>query len=100
MELVLSDSDVRRIAQQVLVLAKEDKEFVKQLIPQPARDTRISTWVGMAELQEKTGWGRSKLESWRKQGKFQYRQDVPGGKYTYNLEDVNRFLRTSGISRK
>ena len=38
--------------------------------------------------------GRTKLEEWRDQGKFQFQQSGKGGKYLYNLEDVQRFCRT------
>lgn len=52
------------------------------------------TWVPIKQLQEATGWGRTKLEEWRDQGKFQFQQSGKGGKYLYNLEDVQRFCRS------
>ncbi len=58
------------------------------------RTSRQITWVSIKELQASTGWGRTKLEEWRDQGKFQYQQSGKGGKYLYNLEDVQRFCRS------
>lgn len=58
------------------------------------RMSRQITWVSIKELQCATGWGRTKLEEWRDQGKFQYQQSGKGGKYLYNLEDVLRFCRS------
>lgn len=58
------------------------------------RMSRQITWVSIKELQGATGWGRTKLEEWRDQGKFQYQQSGKGGKYLYNLEDVLRFCRS------
>ena len=34
------------------------------------RQSRQITWVPIKQLQEATGWGRTKLEEWRDQGKF------------------------------
>lgn len=56
--------------------------------------SRQITWVSIKELQASTGWGRTKLEEWRDQGKFQFQQSGKGGKYLYNLEDVQRFCRS------
>lgn len=58
------------------------------------KSSRYTTWVPIKKLQEETGWGRTKLEEWRDQGKFQYQQSGKGGKYLYNLEDVQRFCRS------
>ena len=58
------------------------------------RTSRQITWVSIKELQASTGWGRTKLEEWRDQGKFQFQQSGKGGKYLYNLEDVQRFCRS------
>lgn len=58
------------------------------------RASRQITWVSIKALQKATGWGRTKLEEWRDQGKFQFQQSGKGGKYLYNLEDVQRFCRS------
>ena len=58
------------------------------------RQSRQITWVPIKQLQEATGWGRTKLEEWRDQGKFQFQQSGKGGKYLYNLEDAQRFCRS------
>ncbi len=67
---------------------------VKALNEAKRKSSRYTTWVPIKKLQEKTGWGRTKLEEWRDQGKFQYQQSGKGGKYLYNLEDVQRFCRS------
>lgn len=53
-------------------------------------------WVGIDELQQITGWGRTTLENWRNQGKFMSMRKTPNGKVLYNLPDVQRFLRQQG----
>lgn len=67
---------------------------VKALNEAKRKSSRYTTWVPIKKLQEETGWGRTKLEEWRDQGKFQYQQSGKGGKYLYNLEDVQRFCRS------
>lgn len=67
---------------------------IKALEEAKRRTSRQITWVSIKELQASTGWGRTKLEEWRDQGKFQCQQSGKGGKYLYNLEDVQRFCRT------
>lgn len=67
---------------------------LKALNEAKRRSFRYTTWVPIKKLQEETGWGRTKLEEWRDQGKFQYQQSGKGGKYLYNLEDVQRFCRS------
>ena len=67
---------------------------VKALNEAKRKSSRYTTWVPIKKLQEETGWGRTKLEEWRDQGKFQYQQSGKGGKYLYNLEDVKRFCRS------
>ena len=67
---------------------------LKALNEEKRRSSRYTTWVPIKKLQEETGWGRTKLEEWRDQGKFQYQQSGKGGKYLYNLEDVQRFCRS------
>ena len=67
---------------------------IKALEEAERRTSRQITWVSIKELQASTGWGRTKLEEWRDQGKFQFQQSGKGGKYLYNLEDVQRFCRT------
>lgn len=67
---------------------------IKAMEEAKRRTNRQITWVSIKELQASTGWGRTKLEEWRDQGKFQFQQSGKGGKYLYNLEDVQRFCRT------
>ena len=67
---------------------------LKALNEAKRKSSRHATWVPIKKLQEETGWGRTKLEEWRDQGKFQYQQSGKGGKYLYNLEDVQRFCRS------
>lgn len=67
---------------------------IKALNEAKRKSSRYTTWVPIKKLQEETGWGRTKLEEWRDQGKFQYQQSGKGGKYLYNLEDVQRFCRS------
>ena len=67
---------------------------IKAMEEAKRRSSRHITWVPIKQLQEATGWGRTKLEEWRDQGKFQFQQSGKGGKYLYNLEDVQRFCRT------
>ena len=58
---------------------------LKALNEAKRKSSRHTTWVPIKKLQEETGWGRTKLEEWRDQGKFQYQQSGKGGKYLYNL---------------
>lgn len=67
---------------------------IKALEEAKRRTSRQITWVSIKELQASTGWGRTKLEEWRDQGKFQFQRSGKGGKYLYNLEDVQRFCRS------
>ena len=66
---------------------------IKAMEEAKRRSSRHTTWVPIKQLQEATRWGRTKLEEWRDQGKFQFQQSGKGGKYLYNLEDVQRFCR-------
>ncbi len=76
-------------------LLSELVELSKQAHAEAQRQqSRETKWVSMAELQEKTGWGRTSLETWRDQKKFRYMQKTKGGKYLYDLEDVQRFCRS------
>ena len=67
---------------------------IKAMEEAKRRTNRQITWVSIKELQASTGWGRTKLEEGRDQGKFQFQQSGKGGKYLYNLEDVQRFCRS------
>ena len=67
---------------------------IKAMEEAQRRASRQITWVSIKALQKATGWGRTKLEEWRDQGKFQFQQSGKGGKYLYNLEDAQRFCRT------
>ncbi|MGT2800958.1 hypothetical protein Javan290_0053 [Streptococcus phage Javan290] len=75
-------------------LFREFVELHKEAYRQAKKEVSHETvWVTIDELQKKTGWGRSTLENWRDQKKFRYMQKTKGGKYLYDLADVNRFLR-------
>lgn len=67
---------------------------IKAMEEAQRRASKQITWVPIKALQDATGWGRTKLEEWRDQGKFQFQQSGKGGKYLYNLEDALRFCRT------
>ena len=67
---------------------------IKAMEEAQRRASKQITWVSIKALQKATGWGRTKLEEWRDQGKFQFQQSGKGGKYLYNLEDALRFCRT------
>ncbi|CRU22424.1 phage protein [Streptococcus equi subsp. equi] len=56
-------------------------------------------WVTMKRLEKETGWGRTKLTEWRNQGKFNFKRSSENGKVLYDLADVNRFLRISGLKK-
>ena len=43
---------------------------IKAMEEAKRRTSRQITWVSIKELQASTGWGRTKLEEWRDQGKF------------------------------
>lgn len=77
-------------AQLLSELVELNKQALAEAQRQQSRETK---WVSIAELQEKTGWGRTSLEAWRDQKKFRYMQKTKGGKYLYDLDDVQRFLR-------
>ena len=69
-------------------LVKLNVEALKEAKRQVSR--RISM-VPIKEVMEATGWGRKRIEDFRDQGKFSYQQNVKGGKYLYDLNDVLRF---------
>ena len=71
----------------VLELFGEDfkNELLEELV------SRGTTWASIKHVQEKTGWGRKKIEDFRDAGKFRYQQNAKGGKYLYDLNDVLRF---------
>ena len=54
---------------------------IKAMEEAQRRASRQITWVPIKALQEATGWGRTKLEEWRDQGKFQFQQLL----FIYNL---------------
>ena len=43
---------------------------IKAMEEAKRRSNRHITWVPIKQLQEATGWGRTKLEEWRDQGNF------------------------------
>ena len=53
--------------------------------------SRQISMVPIKDVMEVTGWGRKRIEDFRDQGKFSYQQNVKGGKYLYDLNDVLRF---------
>lgn len=83
-----NDNYVNKLFEELVSLNIKAMEEAKR------RMSKQSTWVSIKELQKSTGWGRTKLEEWRDQGKFQFQQSGKGGKYLYNLEDVQRFCRS------
>ena len=64
---------------------------VKAMTEAKLRVARGTNWVSIKGVQEKTGWGRKKIEDFRDAGKFRYHQNAKGGKYLYDLNDVLRF---------
>ncbi|MFS9035448.1 hypothetical protein [Streptococcus australis] len=83
-----NDNYINKLFEELVSLNIKAMEEAKR------RMSKQSTWVSIKELQKSTGWGRTKLEEWRDQGKFQFQQSGKGGKYLYNLEDVQRFCRS------
>lgn len=83
-----NDNYINKLFEELVYLNIKAMEEAKR------RMSKQSTWVSIKELQKSTGWGRTKLEEWRDQGKFQFQQSGKGGKYLYNLEDVQRFCRS------
>ncbi|MCK1228468.1 MerR family transcriptional regulator [Streptococcus uberis] len=77
-------------------LIELNKEALK--IAQNSNSKTID-WVNMKQLEEKTGWGRTKLTEWRDQGKFNFTRSSINGKVLYDLSDVNRFLRINGLTK-
>ncbi|OHX26788.1 hypothetical protein BKX95_08475 [Streptococcus iniae] len=76
------------------VITISRSELKALIAEEVAIQRRQVDWVSIKELQTITGWGRTTLENWRDQGKFRYLQKAKGGKYTYDLQDVQRFLRS------
>ncbi|QBX17945.1 helix-turn-helix domain-containing protein [Streptococcus parauberis] len=76
------------------VITISRSELKALIAEEVAIQRRQVDWISIKELQTITGWGRTTLENWRDQGKFRYHQKVKGGKYTYDLQDVQRFLRS------
>lgn len=52
---------------------------IKAMEEAQKRVSKQITWVPIKALQEATGWGRTKLEEWRDQGKFQFQQSGRAG---------------------
>jgi hypothetical protein len=69
-------------------LVKLNVEALKEAKRQVSRQISM---VPIKEVMEATGWGRKRIEDFRDQGKFSYQQNVKGGKYLYDLNDVLRF---------
>lgn len=63
------------------------------------KNSKSIEWITMKQLEKETGWGRTKLTEWRDQGKFNFKRSSENGKVLYDLADVNRFLRTSGLRK-
>lgn len=71
-------------------LVKLNVEALKEAKRQVSRQNSM---VPIKEVMLATGWGRKRIEDFRDQGKFSYQQNVKGGKYLYDLNDVLRFQR-------
>lgn len=69
-------------------LVKLNIEALKEAKRQVSRQISM---VPIKEVMQATGWGRKRIEDFRDQGKFSYQQNVKGGKYLYDLNDVLRF---------
>nr|DAN30903.1 MAG TPA: DNA packaging protein [Caudoviricetes sp.] len=69
-------------------LVKLNVEALKEAKRQVSRQISM---VPIKEVMQATGWGRKRIEDFRDQGKFSYQQNVKGGKYLYDLNDVLRF---------
>lgn len=69
-------------------LVKLNVEALKEAKRQVSRQNSM---VPIKEVMKATGWGRKRIEDFRDQGKFSYQQNVKGGKYLYDLNDVLRF---------
>ena len=65
---------------------------IKAMEEAKRRTSRQITWVSIKELQASTGWGRTKLEEWRDQGKFQFQQSGKGGKYKNKKHPLKKAL--------
>lgn len=69
-------------------LVKLNVEALKEAKRQVSRQISM---VPIKEVMLATGWGRKRIEDFRDRGKFSYQQNVKGGKYLYDLNDVLRF---------
>lgn len=69
-------------------LVKLNVEVLREAKRQVSRQISM---VPIKEVMEATGWGRKRIEDFRDQGKFRHQQNVKGGKYLYDLNDVLRF---------
>nr|DAU03752.1 MAG TPA: DNA packaging protein [Caudoviricetes sp.] len=69
-------------------LVKLNVEALKEAKRQVSRQISM---VPIKDVMQATGWGRKRIEDFRDQGKFSYQQNVKGGKYLYDLNDVLRF---------
>lgn len=69
-------------------LVKLNVEALREAKRQVSRQISM---VPIKEVMEATGWGRKRIEDFRDQGKFRHQQNVKGGKYLYDLNDVLRF---------
>lgn len=81
---------------------QELKEGIIQELTKPLMDSvkaKKMEWVNMKQLEEETGWGRTKLTQWREQGKFRFTRSSENGKVLYDLGDVHRFLRVNGLTK-
>ena len=54
---------------------------VKAMTEAKMRVSRGTNWASIKDVQERTGWGRKKIEDFRDAGKFRYQQNAKGGKY-------------------
>ena len=49
---------------------------VKAMTEAKLRVSRGTNWASIKDVQEKTGWGRKKIEDFRDAGKFRYQQNA------------------------
>ncbi len=81
----LVDAAVEKASERIIELVFQSIQEAER------RNLRRTRWGSIKEVQEETGWGRKKVEKYRDAGKFRYQQNVKGGKYLYDLNDVLRF---------
>lgn len=95
MEMVLVE---KSFLEKVEYLVQQNEQILTFLTTKE-KSEKVTQWVSMKELQEITGWGRSTLETWRDQERFNYKRNSEKGKILYDLESVNNFLEKTNNER-